>query len=132
MLGWVVMAVVECGDESFMFAPDVQGPMSNHTAELILASKPNVIMLGGPPLYLGGFRVEWAQLERGLANLERIVEAVPLVVLEHHALRDEQWRPENGEGFPKILRGWAQHRNGGRVRWQRKHFPRIQTQTTLP
>ncbi|HEX7483031.1 MAG TPA: hypothetical protein VF350_06155, partial [Candidatus Bathyarchaeia archaeon] len=59
------------------------------------------IMLGGPPLYLGGFRVEFAQLERGLRNLERIVEVVPLVILEHHALRDESWRSKMDSVFQK-------------------------------
>ena len=101
MLGWVVMATVEHGGERFMFAPDVQGPMSTHTLDLILAAKPTVIMLGGPPLYLGGFRVEMTQLEQGLRNLERIVEAVPLVILEHHALRDEEWRPKMESVFQK-------------------------------
>jgi predicted metallo-beta-lactamase superfamily hydrolase len=101
MLGWVVMAVVQHGVERFMFAPDVQGPMSTHTLELILAAKPTVLMLGGPPLYLGGLRVEIAQLDQGLRNLKRIVEAVPLVILEHHALRDESWRPKMDEVFQK-------------------------------
>jgi uncharacterized protein len=101
MLGWVIMAVVEYKTERFMFAPDIQGPMSTHTMELILDAKPTVIMLGGPPLYLGGFRVEIAQLEQGLRNLERIVEAVPLVILEHHALRDESWRPKMDKVFQK-------------------------------
>ena len=101
MLGWVIMAVVEHGEERFMFAPDVQGPMSAHTLELILAEKPTVIMLGGPPLYLGGFRVDMAQLEQGLRNLERIVEAVPMVVLEHHVLRDESWKQKMGDVFQK-------------------------------
>ncbi len=103
-LGWVIMTTVEHGGERFMFAPDVQGPMSNHTSELILAEKPAVIMLGGPPLYLGGFRVDMAQLEQGLRNLERIVGAVPVVVLEHHALRDESWRPK----MEKIFQAAAQ------------------------
>ena len=92
MLGWVIMAAVECGGERFMFAPDVQGPMSSRTLELILEEKPFAIMLGGPPFYLGGFRVEAAQLELGLQNLTRIVEAVPKVIVEHHALRDESWK----------------------------------------
>ncbi len=92
MLGWVIMATVECFGERFMFAPDVQGPMSSHTLDLILQQSPTTIMLGGPPFYLGGFRVESAQLEQGLKNLSRIVEAVPTVILEHHALRDEMWR----------------------------------------
>jgi predicted metallo-beta-lactamase superfamily hydrolase len=101
MLGWVIMATIEYGEERFMFAPDVQGPMSTRTAELILAAKPVVIMLGGPPLYLAGFRVEEAQLELGIRNLERIAEAVPTVVLEHHALRDEAWRPKLESVFQK-------------------------------
>jgi uncharacterized protein len=99
VLGWVIMATVEHGEERFMFSPDVQGPMAKHTAELILASKPQMIMLGGPPLYLGGFRVDYAQLEQGLCNLESIVDVVPVVVLEHHALRDEDWRSKMDHVF---------------------------------
>jgi len=75
--------------------------MSTHTLELILAQKPTAIMLGGPPLYLGGFRVESAQLEAGTANLTRIVEAVYMVVLEHHALRDEAWKTKMAGVFQK-------------------------------
>jgi predicted metallo-beta-lactamase superfamily hydrolase len=101
MLGWVIMAVVEYEGERFMFAPDIQGPMSSRTLDLILDAKPSLIMLGGPPLYLGGFRVELAQLELGLRNLERIVEAVPLVILEHHALRDEFWKSKMETVFQK-------------------------------
>ncbi len=101
MLGWVIMVVVEYSDERFMFAPDIQGPMSTHSLDLILDSKPNVIMLGGPPLYLGGFRVEFKQLEQGLRNLERIVEVVPTVILEHHALRDESWKSKMESVFQK-------------------------------
>ena len=94
MTGWVVMVTVEYNGERFMFAPDVQGPTSTHTAELILESKPAMIMIGGPPLYLGGFRVDMTQLQKGLENLMRIVDAVPLVILDHHALRDVEWRPK--------------------------------------
>jgi len=92
MLGWVVMATVECDGERFMFAPDVQGPMSARALEFIKAASPSLIMLGGPPFYLGGFKVDEAQLQLGLRNLVSIVETVPVTVLEHHALRDEQWR----------------------------------------
>jgi predicted metallo-beta-lactamase superfamily hydrolase len=92
MLGWVIMAEVEVEDEKFLFAPDVQGPMSNHTLQLIIASKPQVAMVGGPPFYLGGFKIDEAQLGKAVSNLVRIVEAVPVTVLEHHALRDESWQ----------------------------------------
>jgi predicted metallo-beta-lactamase superfamily hydrolase len=91
-LGWVIMVVVECNDERFMFAPDVQGPMSTHTLDLIKKAQPGVVMLGGPPLYLEGFRVSTAQLEQGLRNLTTIVQSIPTIIMEHHALRDELWR----------------------------------------
>ena len=99
--GWVIMVVIKHEEERFMFAPDVQGPISSLTLRLILDMQPTVIMLGGPPLYLGGFRVNIAQLEQGLKNLEQIVEAVPLVILEHHALRDELWKSKMAEVFQK-------------------------------
>ena len=92
MLGWVVMATVEFGGERFMHAPDVQGPMSTRTAELIRAETPDALMVGGPPFYLGGFKVDQKQLQKGLTNLIRIIEAVPVTIMEHHALRDAQWR----------------------------------------
>lgn len=91
-LGWVTMATIQLGDERFMFAPDIQGPMSLNTAELILSAKPQVLMMGGPPLYLEGGRVSEHQVKQALLNMTRIVEAVPIVILEHHALRDEAWR----------------------------------------
>ena len=101
MLGWVIMVVIGVGNDRFMFAPDVQGPISTYTAQLILNAKPTMIMLGGPPFYLEGLRAESSQLERGLRNLERIVEVVPLTILEHHALRDESWRPKMERIFQK-------------------------------
>jgi len=100
MLGWVIMTTIEFDVERFMFAPDVQGPMVKETTELILREQPSTIMLGGPPLYLAGFRVDTAQIEQGLRNLERIAQAVPLVILEHHALRDDAW-PQKIKGAYK-------------------------------
>jgi len=101
MLGWVIMTLVECQGERFMFAPDVQGPMSTRTLELIKAAKPQVIMLGGPPFYLGGFKVSEAQLQLGLKNLTAVVEAMPLTILEHHTLRDEMWQQKTKQVYAK-------------------------------
>jgi len=48
--------------------------------------------MGGPPLYLARFKVGEEQIQAGLKNLEKVVKAVPCVILEHHILRDENWR----------------------------------------
>jgi len=104
MLGWVIMALIDCEGERFMFAPDVQGSMSTHTLELIKAAKPQAIMVGGPPFYLGGFRVDEAQLQMGLTNLAGVVGTVPLTILEHHALRDESWQQRTKQVYDVALK----------------------------
>jgi predicted metallo-beta-lactamase superfamily hydrolase len=91
-LGWVLMALVEHHDERVMFASDVQGPMDEATLQHILAAKPHLVILGGPPMYLAGFRVSELQLKQGLAHLETLARSIPTVVVEHHLLRDAQWR----------------------------------------
>lgn len=104
LLGWVTMVLVEYEDERFMFAPDIQGPMSARTLELIKLAKPQVILIGGPPLYLSGFKVDEAQLQLGLRNLASVAETVPITILEHHALRDEQWQQKTKQVFEVALR----------------------------
>jgi predicted metallo-beta-lactamase superfamily hydrolase len=98
-LGWVVMVEIEYEEEAFFFAPDVQGPMSDRALELIEAAKPDVIMVGGPPYYLGGFKIDEAQLQHGLRNLTSLAKTVPLTILEHHALRDEAWQQRTSQVF---------------------------------
>jgi predicted metallo-beta-lactamase superfamily hydrolase len=100
-LGWVLMTAVEYEDEKFLFAPDVQGPMSSYTLKLILDEKPQLLMIGGPPLYLSGFKVDEKQIQKGLGNLKKIVEVVPCTILEHHVLRDEKWREKTESVFEK-------------------------------
>ncbi|MEM3627480.1 MAG: hypothetical protein QXZ25_05580, partial [Candidatus Bathyarchaeia archaeon] len=90
-LGWVLMVTIEYEGEKFLFAPDVQGPMSRRALEIILGEKPKLLLIGGPPLYLLKFRVDEEQIQLGMKNLEKVVESVPNIILEHHILRDENW-----------------------------------------
>jgi len=91
-LGWILMTTIECDNEKILFASDVQGPMHNPTLDIILAQKPQLIIIGGPPTYLAWTKVEEEHLEQGMKNLETIVRHVPVTVLEHHLLRDEKWK----------------------------------------
>jgi predicted metallo-beta-lactamase superfamily hydrolase len=101
LLGWVVMTTIEHQGESFLFASDVQGPMSPHTLKIIQREKPKLIMIGGPPTYLASFRVDEKQIQTGLKNLEKVVEIAPCTILEHHILRDENWREKTKNVFDK-------------------------------
>ena len=100
-LGWVLMATVEFEGEKFMFAPDVQGPMSVETLKLIVKEKPQLLMIGGPPLYLAEFRVGEDQIAAGLKNLEKLTQKVPFIILEHHILRDENWREKTAKVYER-------------------------------
>jgi predicted metallo-beta-lactamase superfamily hydrolase len=100
-LGWVLMTTIDYQGEKFMFAPDVQGPMSTPTLEMITREKPQLLMLGGPPLYLAQFKVENEQIQAGLNNLEKVVEATQCLILEHHILRDENWREKTKQVYNK-------------------------------
>ena len=90
-LGWVLMATIEYGEEKVLFAPDVQGPMSNRTATLILEKKPMLAIIGGPPVYLVQYRVSPQRIEEAMLNLGTVAENVPTTILDHHILRDENW-----------------------------------------
>jgi len=91
-LGWVIMTTIEHGEEErFLFTSDVQGPMSEETTNIVLAEKPHLVIIGGPPLYLVGM-VTQESLDKAFKNLERIVQEVPVTILDHHLLRDEGWR----------------------------------------
>ena len=90
-LGWLLMVTVEHEDERLLYTSDVQGPMYNATLKLILAQNPQMIIIGGPPTYLGGL-VNQEDVQLGIKNLERLAEKIPLTILDHPLLRDEKWR----------------------------------------
>jgi predicted metallo-beta-lactamase superfamily hydrolase len=75
--------------------------MSRHICDLILQEKPQLLIIGGPPTYLAGFKVAEAQIEDGLMNLTKIVENVPLTIMDHHVLREENWRDRTERLFTK-------------------------------
>jgi len=90
-LGWVLMVAIEHEDEKILYASDVQGPMANSTLQLILAQNLHMIIIGGPPTYLSGL-VKQEDVQQGIQNLELLTQRVPLTILDHHLLRDEEWR----------------------------------------
>ena len=100
-LGWVLMTLIKHEEEKMLFAPDVQGPMCKETLELILGAKPQLLIIGGPPIYLVDFRVRKEHVEVGIKNLEILASEIPNIMLEHHLLRDEDWKSHVKNVFRK-------------------------------
>ena len=106
-LGWVLMLIITHDGEKVMHSSDVQGPSSPETLKMILAEKPDLLIVGGQPLYLVGTKVLDATIEDGFRNLEKIARSVPVTILDHHILRSEDWRSHAGRVFEKA----EKHRN---------------------
>jgi len=98
-LGWVLMLTITFAGEKLMHCPDVQGPLSPGTLDIILAEKPQVAIVGGPPTYLMGFKISQERIGRAVENLAALARHLPLVVLDHHLLRDEKWREVAAPAF---------------------------------
>jgi hypothetical protein len=91
-LGYVVaLTVADLAErERFVFASDVQGPLSLVVAAYLIQERPTLLYLSGPPSYIER-DVGRDLIDRGIDNLLRIVEATGCrVIMDHHALRDAQ------------------------------------------
>lgn len=93
-LGYVVALTVvdEAERERFVFASDVQGPLSPVVAAWLERQRPTLLYLSGVPSYVER-EVGAGTVQRGIDNLSRIIDATGCrVILDHHALRDARWR----------------------------------------
>jgi uncharacterized protein len=104
VLGWIIMALVEFEGERFVFAPDVQGPMIDSTREWVEAAQPSLLIVGGPPTNLESFRIDPSFIDAAVQNLCKLAKVVPLIVLEHHALRDKNYRELMNPVFETALK----------------------------
>jgi predicted metallo-beta-lactamase superfamily hydrolase len=89
-LGYVVaLTIVDHVErERFVFASDVQGPLSGVAAGWLMQQRPTLLYLAGPPSYIER-EVGTLVIERGIDNLLRVIDATGCrVVMDHHAVRD--------------------------------------------
>jgi predicted metallo-beta-lactamase superfamily hydrolase len=97
-LGYVVALTISDRREGarFVHASDVQGPLSPVAAAYLIRERPTLLYLSGPPAYLES-QLGASVIERGVTNLQRIVEATGCrVILDHHAIRDEHYQERFG------------------------------------
>jgi len=74
----------------------VQGPLSPVATAYLIRERPSVLYLSGPPAYLES-QIGRDIVEKGIDNLLRIVQATGCrVILDHHALRAQDYRERLG------------------------------------
>jgi hypothetical protein len=84
----------------------VEGPIVKETTDWIIADNPNLLILGGPPTYFLGWApyvISAQDLKSIKDNLIKILEQtrVDTIILDHHLLRDINYRKKIEEVFNK-------------------------------
>ena len=101
-LGYLVaLTVVDPSErERFVFASDVQGPLSAVAAAYLARERPTLLYLSGPPSYIE-HEVGTATIDRAVDHLLALIERTGCrVIMDHHALRD----PRGDERFERLWR----------------------------
>jgi predicted metallo-beta-lactamase superfamily hydrolase len=92
-LGYVVALSVSDPREGerFVFASDVQGPLSSVAAAWLIQERPTMLYLSGPPSYVER-DLGTTAIDRAVANLRRILDTTGCrVIMDHHAMRDPRF-----------------------------------------
>lgn len=96
-VGTVVMLYLERG--GFLFGSDAQGLADPEALRWVLEKNPEFMILDGYPTLFVGWRMSQKAFEASLENLKRAVgkTQAEIILLEHHLLRDLNYREKVGE-----------------------------------
>ncbi|WP_052287771.1 MBL fold metallo-hydrolase [Hyperthermus butylicus] len=94
-VGWVIGVIVEAGRRRLFYSSDVNGPVIEDYASMIIEAAPDTLILDGPPTYLLGYMLNRVNLSRAIENAVRIVSEttrLETVVYDHHLAREPRFR----------------------------------------
>jgi predicted metallo-beta-lactamase superfamily hydrolase len=86
-LGTVMMTRIESEDVVFVHASDIQ-LLDDQAVSRLLEWRPDIALVGGPPLYLSKLTSE--QRAEAWQNAKRLACHVATLILDHHLLRCEE------------------------------------------
>ncbi|MCE4617241.1 MAG: hypothetical protein F7C32_01475 [Desulfurococcales archaeon] len=107
-LGYVIMMKLEYEGYRLVYTSDVQGPMVEETLDIITKWKPHTLIVGGPPVYLAGYKTKTESVKKGLENLALLASQPQLkeMIIDHHLLRSIEYRemmpPERRDGLRPV------------------------------
>jgi hypothetical protein len=93
-VGWVYMTIVENGKRKLLHSSDVNGPIIEDYADLIIREDPDVLILDGPMTYMLGYTLNITNLKRVKNNIIRIIENTKTnpIILDHHLPREKKFK----------------------------------------
>ncbi len=82
----VMMTRIEEDSSVFVHASDIQ-LLGDEAVSQILSWEPDIVLAGGPPLYLSG-KLSRNQRERAWRNAKLLSREIDVLILDHHIMRD--------------------------------------------
>ena len=102
-VGWVVEVSIREGGACFLHTSDIQGASLPEHTGFILSENPDTLYLDGPLTYLMGRGFTPGDLRASIDNVREMLETtrVQTIIIDHHGLRDPDWREQLGEVFAR-------------------------------
>ena len=93
-VGWVFYTIIEDEDTKILHSSDLNGPIIEDYAEMIIRENPDIVILDGPMTYMFGYMLNKTNLNRAVENAKRIVEEADfdLMIYDHHLPREKRYR----------------------------------------
>lgn len=98
-MGYVIEVLIEekkgATMDKVLHTSDIQGFLNEDQMELVLKSRPRLIIADGPVTYMLGNRFSLESLSASVSNIKRILsegDEEAILVLDHHLLRDLDYR----------------------------------------
>lgn len=110
-VGWIFATVLKCGKEKFVHSSDLSGIYIEDYAEWLIREDPNVLILDGPPTYMG-FMLIKTNLNRCIENACDVIKRsknLRLVFYDHHLLRERRYRERTRKVWETA------HKNGVKI-----------------
>ncbi|MFX0195206.1 MAG: hypothetical protein ACFFCW_03710 [Candidatus Hodarchaeota archaeon] len=90
-LGFVVQSCITHRNKRFVFGSDYQC-LNRSATEWSLIQKPDLLLVGGPPIYLKDYKIEEDVLDLAKKNLIELSQQIPRILVDHHLLRSLEWK----------------------------------------
>ncbi|MCD6371388.1 MAG: MBL fold metallo-hydrolase [Candidatus Aenigmarchaeota archaeon] len=100
-VGKVIMVFVKRGKDSFLFGSDAQGLADPKALKWVIEKNPKFMILDGYPTIFVGWKMSKKAFENSKENLKKALEEteVKTVILEHHGIRDINYREKLKDVF---------------------------------
>lgn len=93
-VGWVFSTMIEHNGKKLLHTSDINGPIIEDYAEMIINEDPDILILDGPMTYMYGYMLNKTNLNRAIENAVRIVQEIDaeIIIYDHHLPREIKYR----------------------------------------